>query len=697
MKRLLALAALLIPSIAQGQLWSNVISSPRAVDWSGVGSSAVSSSASWTQCGSTINAGANLTSTINAAIAACTANHYVQLGAGSFTGLTGLTFVQKSNVKLVGMGANQTLLIFTGSNGCLGFSAEVCMASADLNYSLSQSNTANWTANYSAGTTSITLDSKTNLALGTPVVLDQTDDTSDGGNLLVCYASNGTFNCSTNGTQGGYQRTNRSQQQIVTVTSISAGACPCTIGISPAILMPNWVSGKSPQAWWATTPVSNMGVENLSIDASGAGQTLGNGFIVEMFNCTGCWTKGIRGIDPGRSHIQAQVAANITVQDSYFYKSVGQTSTSYGVESAGATAMLIQNNIFEFVTEPMSLNGTCSACVEGYNYDVNTVFDTTGSGTYNWRMASSLPHSSGIAQMLIEGNQGSGLEGDIIHGTHNFITAYRNSWNGCQQDNGHIADNNYGPVIIAALNRFFNVIGNVLGCPTTDGAPTAYMNTGGNPIYSIGQSFSQAYTVPADSNVLRTLMLWGNWDTQTNAVRWCGNSSDTGWSTTCGSATEVPSGISQFPNSIPTQGDTGAGQSVMPASFYLSSKPAWWPATKPWPAIGPDVSGGNLRVCNGGVNGNAYVTSTGQCPSGSLGTLGGHANTIPAADCFLTTMGGSPIGTDASALSFNASACYQSSPPPPAPATSMFVLKENLRNEEARMSDTIFGVHLSYR
>jgi hypothetical protein len=641
---------------AQQPAWSGIITSPRAIDWSTVGSPAVASSTSWTQCGSTIAAGAS-TATINAALAACTPNHYVQLGAGTFSGLTGLTFGQNNNIKLVGMGANQTLLVFSNTNGCQGFVAGICMASADLNYVLNQSNTANWTANYSAGTTSITLDAKTNLAVGTPIVLDQLDDTTDGGNLFVCYQSNGTLNCSTNGDNGGYARTNRGQQQIVTVTSISGGSCPCTIGITPGIYMPNWASGKTPQAWWATSPVKNMGVENLSINMTNSGESLGNGFSVQMFNCTGCWVKGIRSIDPGRSHVQVQVSTDITIQDSYFYRTVGATSTSYGAESAGASAVLVQNNIFEFITEPMSLNGNCSGCVEGYNFDVNDVFDTTGGGTYNWRMASSLPHAVGIAHILIEGNQGSGLEADIIHGSHNFITAFRNSYNGCQQDNGHLADNNYGPMIVAALNRSFNLIGNVLGCPTTDGASTGYM-TGSNPIYNIGASFSQAFTVPADPNVQRTIMLWGNYDTFTAAVRWCGNSSDTGWSTTCASTTEVPSGISVYPNSIPTQGDTGAGQGVMPASFYLSSQPSWWPSAKPWPPIGPDVTGGNLRVCNGGVNGNAYVTTSGQCPSGSLGTLAGHANTIPAADCFLTTMGGSPIGTDASALSFDASACY---------------------------------------
>jgi hypothetical protein len=617
-----------VPSF--GQLWSGVISPTRAADWSSVGSPAVASSSAWTQCGSTLPAGSSA-ATINAAIAACGANHYVQLAAGTYNLTSGITFGQHNNVKLVGMGASQTLLTFSGTGSCLGFSAGVCMAGADLNYVLNQSNLANWTAGYAAGTTSITLSSKTNLSVGSAIVLDQADDTSDNGDIFVCY-TDGAIDCSTNGDNGGFARTGRSQQQIVTVTSIS-GSGPYTIGITPGLYMPNWSSAKTPQAWWATTPVSNMGIENLSLDLTAAEPSVGTGYGIEILNCSGCWVKGIRSISPGRSHVQVQVSTNVTVQDSYFYKTAGQTSTSYGVESAGASAVLIQNNIFQQITEPMSLNGGCSGCVEGYNFDIDDVYDS-GGGVYNWRMASSLPHAVGISHVLMEGNQGSGLQADIIHGSHNFITAYRNVWSGYQKNNGQNPTGNTVPIILNALNRFFNIVGNVLG---STALPNNGYQSGASPIFVIGASESgSAATVPSDSNVARTLMRWGNYDVVTGAVRWCGNSSDTGWSTTCGSVSEVPSTITNYANPIPTKGDTAAGQSALPASFYLASEPSWWPAAKPWPPIGPDVTGGNLS------------------------SYAGHAYSIPAADCYSSVMGGSADGTGG-VLGFNASSCYTTS------------------------------------
>ena len=100
-------------------------------------------------------------------------------------------------------------------------------------------------------------------------------------------------------------------------------------------------------------------------------------------------------------------------------------------------------------------------------------------------------------------------------------------------------------------------------------------------------------------------------------------------------SSEVPTGA-EYPNSVPAS-------HTLPASFYLSAKPNWWPSAKAWPPIGPDVTGGNI--------------------SG----VGGHAYTIPAQDCY-TSIGGT-------LTSFNAATCYPISGggAPPAP-TNLLIL-----------------------
>jgi hypothetical protein len=108
-------------------------------------------------------------------------------------------------------------------------------------------------------------------------------------------------------------------------------------------------------------------------------------------------------------------------------------------------------------------------------------------------------------------------------------------------------------------------------------------------------------------------------------------------------ASEVPSGIANFPNPVP-------GNQTLPASFFLSSKPSFWPSSKPWPGIGPDVTGGNIA------------------------NVGGHAYTVPAQDCFINVMHG-PADGNGSVLSFNADTCYTvtSSGAPSAPTNLRIV------------------------
>ena len=69
---------------------------------------------------------------------------------------------------------------------------------------------------------------------------------------------------------------------------------------------------------------------------------------------------------------------------------------------------------------------------------------------------------------------------------------------------------------------------------------------------------------------------------------------------------------------------------TLPPSFYLSAQPSWW-GSLPFPATGPDVSGG----------------------SGP----GGHSYGNPAQACYLNTMGGSDGGAGGP-LPFNAEKCY---------------------------------------
>lgn len=678
---------LFLSAFSQAQLWTGIVAPSRAVTtWPSAGVVGGIPSGSWAQCGSTIAAYSGSAATINNAIAACGANQFVQLGAGTFNLTSGIDFTGYSNVAVRGQGADATFIVFTGAAGCNGAVSDVCMEPTANNYAGGENNVCNWTGGYAAGSTSITIancggttpaaGNISNLHVGSILVFDQVDEASDTGTIWNCS----TENVCSNTIQGGGARAdgpcvagtcNRSQEQNVVVTSIT-GSGPWTIGISPGIYMPNWRSGQSPQAFYANGHVSNVGLENLSMNHNGSASASHG---VEINNCYGCWVSGVRSLYANRSHVAVTLSSHCTVQNSYFYQNISHYVVSYGVEINDSSDSLIQNNIVQQVTDSSpSCTGACEGNVIGYNFAADTQFVTP-----DWYQNSFYLHAAGDALNLWEGNSVTGFIGDDVHGTHHFETLFRNRFQGWQRMCAGVACTAQTiPINLYAGSRYFNVIGNVLGqtgwanryqCNAISGAAcpsganpsgtgsdtsiyyTGYTGNGAQQLSSITgfcASPSCSSTGDFDPQVANYLMRWGNYDAVNGSNQF--NSS------------EVPSGISPYGNPVPSS-------QALPQSFYLNTKPSWWQG-EAWPPIGPDVSGGNLGRCSGGSYAGALATSSSQCTGGSLAAdVNGQANSIPALDCYLNTMGGAPDGSGGTPLTFNASACYGSSgaQTPPAP------------------------------
>jgi hypothetical protein len=171
--------------------------------------------------------------------------------------------------------------------------------------------------------------------------------------------------------------------------------------------------------------------------------------------------------------------------------------------------------------------------------------------------------------------------------------------------------------------RFMNVIGNVFG----DSSQWSRYETEGvdssTSIFNLGfkGNCSGCINLSNHTHVKRTLFRWGNWDNVTNDTRWCSDA------TSPCTASEVPSGITNYPNPVPANLN-------LPDSFYLVSKPAFF-GSLPWPPIGPDVMGGNL--------------------SGS----GGYANKTPARICFEESTDDAAYSSFSPRVKmFNAANCY---------------------------------------
>lgn len=668
---LLVATFLFFPTLSNAQLWTGILSPTRAADWTNAGirggvPSVTNVCTTLGTAGQSSSFSQSVSSSqIQSAISACSSSGggVVFLNTGTYS--IGSEIDLASNVVLRGNGPMNTLLVFSanaaGSN--CGLDSEVIGFCGGQNNASSPQNLVSWTGGYNQGATQVTLSSTGGLSVGQLLILTQADDSSDTGNYFVCS----TTSCSQEGASGQTGITtngvNHVQMEWKLVTAISGN----TVTISPGLYSPQWRSSQSPQAWWSSTLVNNAGIENLTLDATNS--SLNNSTNVMFYNAYGCWVKNIRslysesnvqtGYQPGRNHVWMVYSAKNIIRDSYFFGTREAATLSYGVETWMTGDDLVENNIFQGVVNGL-LIGQCEGCVFAYNFGTNA----SNNNTSFQIPTPSFTHDGGTAYNLFEGNQGTGGLEDNIHGTHNMHTYFRNLW--------YVVENNppkqsqMQAAEVSAYARYMNYVANVMGNTLVTNqyqvaAPSS--NNCNTVVFSFGWDDSgcqNTYSHPNDSLAQSTSLRWGNWDTVTNATRWCGSSSDTGWASVCGSTSEIPTGAPSYPNSIPTLGDTGSGQGALPSSFYLSGKPSWWVfpsgnASTPFPAVGPDVTGGNF-VAQGG---NTYA---------------GHAYLIPAANCYINVMAGQYTNwsatTQGSILSFDANNCYgtgtaASSPAPP--------------------------------
>jgi hypothetical protein len=641
----------------------------------------------------------------------------VSLGAGTFYLSSGFA-VLSDKVVVRGQGANSTFIILSGNYGCNGIYSGACLAGSN-SYSGGPQNVCDWTGPYSATSTVLTFascgitapgaGSLSNLKVGSLVVLDQLDEGTDTGQIWNCNGDGQTCIGGPGSFQGGFQRTDgpcngsictRGQQQVVVVTNISGSS----VTVSPGIYMPNWRTSQHPQAWFASTTATMRGVEDISFDVTAAVGTS----TVFINNCYKCWVSGIRSMYPARAAIQTQVGKNLVIENNYFYEGQSHQAVSYSTELDDVSDSLYINNICQQATDSCPNNNAGSeGNVIAYNFDVDNVFADPG-----FFFAGDFSHAGGDDFNLHEGNIETGFNSDAIHGTHHLETLYRNLYQGnqnagCGSAGTNVCNAQTTPINMYASSRYYNVIGNVLGDPgrtqitvyqytsATTGATHTCTGAGGCfAIYTLGYNDNSGWSSTAayanswcntpacasfnayDTLTSQYLLRWGNWDSVTNAVRFCGNSSDTGWSTTCGGTSEVPTSLAAFSNAVPTMGDTGAGQSAMPPSFYFAAQPSF--IKSGWPLMGPDVSGGNLGICSGGSYAAAMATQDADCTPGGgtlIAAFGGHAKSNAAMECFLHVMGGPPDGTG-SALNFNRASCYgtSTSNPPPSPPTGLAVV-----------------------
>jgi hypothetical protein len=408
----------------------------------------------------------------------------------------------------------------------------------------------------------------------------------------------------------------------VRVTAINGN----NVTFTPGLYAPNWKASQSPGAWWGSSlPITGVGIENLSITRANEGQRGGG---ITIYNGYGNWIRNVRSLnDAGvTAHVFLYQSAHNTVRDSYFYGS-NPAAEGYGINSGfNSGDNLIENNITQHIATGLNTEGDTGS-VYAYNYSADNYFGG------DWQQQDEFNHGHGTAYNLREGNIGVGFNADNINGIGCCGTHFRVFLSGrdptlSSGENKTAATYAYFPF---AGQRYFNLVGSVLGTKNYhtfyETAPPINPTTSRSwkSVFVLGYSNQNGVdccNIPQDPLVKTTLFRWGNYaactgDANCNTVRW--------------DPAETATGAPVYP------GLTNPSQSL-PPSFYLSSKPGWW-GTMPWPAIGPDVTGGNASQ---------VALDSAQRD---------HVYLIPAATCYFNVMDGKTSGTSGP-LTFNADRCY---------------------------------------
>lgn len=571
---------LAVTASAVAQNWAGILDPTRAIDWtqSGVPGGIPTNR---TQCGSTLQASSygsgssDATSGIQTALNNCGANQFVLLGSGKFRINSSISI--PSNVTLRGSGTQSTILDLHGSTtDAIAMGQGGSSNSPNVGASLSITNGA------SAGSASITLSGTSGVSVGSYLMISELNNSS----FVTITTTNGSCAwCDTypwNGT--------RVRGQIVEVTSVNGS----TVGISPGLYSAYTLS---PLATPFDAQAKYAGLESLQLYANNTGYTEAN---IGLSMCAYCWVKEVESNYTDGNHVTAYYSYRGEIRDSYFSNAF--VHHSGGVDSDVAIAgkssgFLVENNILERLHVGIMFEWGAAGNVIGYNYDLGN-YDDTGDPNINHVMMMDLDMHGAHPQFnLWEGNVSPKFDADGFWGSSSHSTGFRNwikgttpiapysdgSFTGRKVINWAAAwypnQSNLG-FNLAYVHTRYNFVGNVLGSAEVASVDSLYKS---GPAACAGclispssrnyqgtfYSFSFGYGTTGDSSgqcaapssceSYSTTFLHGNYDTPSGLINWDVN---------------------------------GSGSHTLPASFYKSSKPSWWSASTPWPAIGPDVTGG---------------------------------------------------------------------------------------------------------
>lgn len=468
-----------------------------------------------TQCGATVTP-SNLTPPaanddavkIQAAIDACTAGQFVQLGTGNFVLAQGeVPILVNKGITVRGSGSpgntcgtlggsmcwpttitvrdgaiSNWLVSTTQAGGTCGVSPTSlgsCSASSAV-FLLSPSSIFNWgwaacglgttptgcgatlTADAAAGSTTVNVSSTANFSVGMFVLIDEdpavVSSTNPTGGAAVDATpewSDSTGSPVTARFEGGDEVTtysfnpNRLNSEIKLITAIGSG----TITFDTPLTQAFRSSGShDARVYWPTVQGSNIanpfvqqaGIENLSIDRPSNGG-------ISMVFCAYCWVKNVEVGHWIAGAVNMTYSIRSQVEGLFAHDCTDCENNGVEYPLAIDTASsenLVENSIIVRGGKGMVGRGSASNVI-AYNYVDQTRYMSAVIGDYWVDMGLNGTHYAGTHHWLFEGNLADNCDGDETHGSASYHTFFRNDCMGVRTD---FVDDSAGNYPVSDIN-----------------------------------------------------------------------------------------------------------------------------------------------------------------------------------------------------------------------------------------------------
>lgn len=400
------------------------------------------------------------------------------------------------------------------------------------------------TSGHTKGSSMLTLSDASSLQPGSYVLINEKNDAS----IPVTPNSYADGPCSWCDQFGA----TRLRAQVAKVKSKNGN----TIEITPALFY-DFSAQNDPIVMKLNAFTERAGIEDLVVK-NATGITGSWNVNIMVRGAANSWVKNAKVDTCGKRCIDLRTYYwRIEVRDSLVEGCLDHASsdTCYGTELAEGSSSLVENNAYHDVSQGPMLMWGASGNVVSYNY-AESVFRTQQATSWFW--PTSWSHGAHPSYNLWEGNEMSAINWDGYWGSASHAFAFRNRLTSKEPAAGllpgHVED---AALIIETNNHFMSVAGNVLGLDgwTTKYEESATRNWSANLIFGIGTGGG------GDPTCFSTLFRHANYDYATKSVKSCGEMGEP-----------------------PCQG--GDGTMVLPASLYLTGKPAWFGAV-PFPPIDP--------------------------------------------------------------------------------------------------------------